>query len=384
MCGECCAKAGSPFCFEDDQARGGFPYRGTVRSTLIWGLIGAASLAEGCVLIDYGQRTSSIEDGGRVEPLDEDGGGADGSAAPDASPDARSDAAVKDDAAQDAAHDTAQDAARDAAQDSAQDASQEDTGVDADAAADDTSTDGSTDAMMACTAPNECGGCAPLAKSAGSVCGACGVGRYICDGTEALACANDGSPASPGNPVLIDDLEDGDENILTSYGLSGEWYMVSDSTGGTLNPPSSAVPVPTNVGALGSGRSMHFTASGFTRWGAGMAVSLNAYGCGYDASKQTGVEFHIRGSGSVLVQVGTVQTVPMADNGTCTANCNDLFGTTITATSNWALRKAVFANLAQAGWGTPATFDPSKLLYVQFTVQPGSSLDLYIDNLSFY
>jgi hypothetical protein len=217
----------------------------------------------------------------------------------------------------------------------------------------------------------------------GSACGTCGVGRYACDGTEALRCTNDGSPASPGNPALIDDLEDGDEEILSNYGLSGEWYMVSDGTG-TLNPPVGAVPVPTNVGAAASGRSMHFTSSGSTKWGAGIAVSLNAYGCGYDASKQSGIEFYLKGSGSVLVQVATRQVVPVSDHGTCTANCNDLFGTTISATSSWVQRKALFANLRQSGWGTAATFDPSQVLYVQFTSVAGSSLDLYVDNLSFY
>ncbi|HEX5655599.1 MAG TPA: hypothetical protein VFX59_00320, partial [Polyangiales bacterium] len=231
---------------------------------------------------------------------------------------------------------------------------------------------------------NACGGCATLATTAGSACGACGVGRYACGGSEALVCEGDGDPASPGNPALIDDLEDGDENILPNYGLSGEWYMVADATGGTLVPPKGSVPVPTNLGATGSARSMHFISSGFTNWGAGMAVGLNAYGCGYDASKQTGIEFHMKGSGSVLVQVATKQTVPVADNGTCTTNCNDLFGVTLTAPATWALRKAVFANLKQAGWGTPVTFDPSQILYVQFTSLPSSSLDVYIDNLSFY
>jgi hypothetical protein len=366
MCEKGHAQAGSPFCFEDDQPLTRFPYRGTVRTRFIWGLIGAVSLVDGCVLIDYDQRTSAVEDGGSVQPIDEDGG-LDAGETPDAKADAGRDSALAEAAVSEAA-------VRDAEQD----------GSEEDAAVADASADASPDGTVACSALNECGGCATIEHSVGTACGACGVGRYACDGSEALSCVNDANPASPGNPALIDDLEDGDENVLPNYGLSGEWYMVSDATTGSLNPPVGSVPVPTNAGAVGSGRSMHFTASGFTRWGAGMAVGLSAYGCAYDASKQTGIEFHVKGSGSVLVQVGTVQTVPAANHGTCTGSCNDLFGTTVTATSTWTLRKAVFANLAQAGWGTPASFDPSQLLYVQFTVQPGSSLDLYIDNLSFY
>jgi hypothetical protein len=354
------------------------PYRETVRSRLIWGLIGAASLVDGCVLIDYGQRIDKDADAGELEPVDEDGG-PDVAAFPDARADARSDApsdaAVADAAANDAEPDA--DGSSEAGERDAGDAS-------ADASTGDASADASTDSMTACSTLNECGGCATLAKAVGSACGSCGVGRYACDGAEALSCTNDGVPASPGNPALIDDLEDGDQFILSNYGLSGTWYMVADSTAGTLAPPLGSVPVPANVGAVGSARSMHFSASGFTKWGAGMAVSLNAFGCDYDASKQTGIELHIKGSGSMQIQVGTKQTVPVADHGTCTVNCNDLFSLNVNATSNWTLRKIPFANLAQSGWGTPATFRPADVLFVQFAVPPGGSLDVYVDNLSFY
>jgi hypothetical protein len=40
-----------------------------------------------------------------------------------------------------------------------------------------------------------------------------------------------------------------------------------------------------------------------------------------------------------------------------------------------------FDDLAQTGWGTPATFVPAEVLYIQFSFGPGVTFDISVDDL---
>lgn len=230
---------------------------------------------------------------------------------------------------------------------------------------------------------NACGGCLALPAALGSACGACEIGSYVCDGSDALSCVGSStSPATSGGSVLLDDFEDGDR-FFRAGPFNGSWYLVSDSTAGTLNP-SSDDELPTSPGANSSVGALHMSGNGFTDWGAGVQAGLNIDGCYVDATAQTGVGFYARGTGALLFSVATKQTVPTADGGTCVGTCYDNFATSLTLTTVWKYYPVPWSSLHQAGWGTATTFRSSQIKYLQFSFVAGSSLDLYVDDVSLY
>lgn len=242
------------------------------------------------------------------------------------------------------------------------------------------------DSGATCTSTNACGGCAALANAPGATCGRCGLGRFVCSGVDAVVCSGgNASPASSGGAVLIDDFEDGDALVSSNAGMSGAWFTIQDGTNGVLASPARGDIVPAHVGARGSARSLYISAYGFSLWGAGAAVPLNASGCSYDAAAQYGLTFYAKGNGTVWVSVATLRTTPASAGGTCVGNgCNDHFQLGFVLSPAWTLRTLPWTSLRQAGWGTWTTFQPSEILYIQFTVGSNSALDLYLDELSFY
>jgi hypothetical protein len=233
-------------------------------------------------------------------------------------------------------------------------------------------------------AANACGGCGVLSAMVGAACGECGVGRYECEGTEAVRCAGDAPPMSAGGKVLIDDFEDGDQYVRAENGLSGGWYTTADATLGLLNPAPGSQITPTAPGALGSARSVRMFGGGFMDWGVGLAVSLNAHGCSYNAMAQEGIAFYAKGQGLLTVSVATRQTVPLADGGTCFTSCYDNFSTSFALSDEWRLHIVPWSSLRQAGWGMPAFLSPRELRYLQFGFGPGTAFELQVDDLSFY
>ncbi|MDB4991092.1 MAG: hypothetical protein JWN04_6270 [Myxococcaceae bacterium] len=242
-----------------------------------------------------------------------------------------------------------------------------------------------SDAGPTCDAAlNACGGCSALAHAPASACGSCGLGSYTCVGTDAVACTGGSAqPASSGGTVLIDDFEDGDSKVNPIDGLSGTWYTLSDGTSGTIAPAVGSTLVPVSGGALGSARAMHVSGRGFTFWGAGLAASLSAYQCKYDGSAQRGLQFYAKGSGALQVALATSQTVRASQGGSCTANCDDHFNVPVALSSGWQLHTITFSSLKQSGFGTPATFQVSQLMYVQFYFGPNVTFDLAVDNVAF-
>lgn len=230
---------------------------------------------------------------------------------------------------------------------------------------------------------NACGGCTVLSATLGSACGACDVGQYVCSGSDALSCIGGSStPTTTGGALLLDNFDDGDR-FFRAGPIEGSWYLVSDSTAGTLNP-SSDDGLPTTPGANNSAGALHVFGSGFTSWGAGIQSSLNVDGCYVDLTAQTGVSFYARGSGTLLFSVATKQTIPTADGGTCVGTCYDNFEFSIVLTNTWKSYPVPWSMLHQAGWGTVATFRSNQIKYLQFSFAAGSSLDLYLDDVSFY
>ncbi|HEX5659685.1 MAG TPA: hypothetical protein VFX59_20960 [Polyangiales bacterium] len=303
--------------------------------------VGLLAAASGCQLIGYGLGTNDRRMDA-AEPVDEDGG-LDAAEGQDSGIATELDAtAIRDAALQDAPAEA-----------------------------------GKADAS--CTPANACGGCSTLAAALGENCGVCGLGRYSCSGSEALVCTGgDARPQAAGGAIVIDDYEDGDS--LTKSG-NGYTFAFSDHTAGVLDPVDGTHIVPSNVGAAGTARSAHVSGRGFTDFGAGLILWPNTEQCAFDASLQRGIKFWVKGTGTLIISAATTQTL---DPSFCGTSCNDFHNETFTLTSTFTSYSLPFTSLTQTGWGTPASFDPTKLLYFQFAFGPNVSFDLYVDEISFY
>jgi hypothetical protein len=196
-------------------------------------------------------------------------------------------------------------------------------------------------------------------------------------------------PMPCSDPLMIDDMEDGNSTICDSGKRHGTWYSFGDGTSGTQTmAPNAAIP-----GGRGSSqRALEFSGSGFTGWGAITGFNFDDQGLGrqaYDASSTGGLTFWMKSTAPVTVEVLLPATVPVAEDGQCGAgtapgNCNNHFSFRITPPdSTWTQYQVPFTALRQLRTGT-ATWDPTHLLGVQFDVDPGASFDVWIDDIAFY
>ncbi|MCA9680934.1 MAG: hypothetical protein KC457_01965 [Myxococcales bacterium] len=200
--------------------------------------------------------------------------------------------------------------------------------------------------------------------------------------------STDTTTDSGGPPVddMIDDFEDGDGAILPSGGRQGYWYVFNDgSAGGTQTPPANAV-LPEAGGANGTGKAMHTSGSGFSEWGAGIGTDVNGEGgikMTWDASQYSGIVLMARGSGQVRAVLQIEATVPPEEGGTCAANC-DPHGKILVLSDSWQQFTIPFNQLTQEGWGTPASWDASTLVGIQFKVAANANFDFRVDEIGFY
>jgi hypothetical protein len=209
-----------------------------------------------------------------------------------------------------------------------------------------------------------------------------------------------GSPAdfgeaSPGDvdPLLIDDLEDGNAKIPEVEGRRGIWYTINDETPGGIQFPALDEFSPATDGAAGSNCSARTWGEGFFDWGIALGVNFN-FGGGYpeilprayDATAYGGVGFYLKGVGTVRVNFSTMAVVPPSDGGSCSATCWDKHGVDFELTDTWTYHEIRWddPDLGQQGWGTPAPFDPSQLLSMEFQMLWAAEYsDVYVDELRF-
>jgi hypothetical protein len=185
---------------------------------------------------------------------------------------------------------------------------------------------------------------------------------------------------------LIDDMEDGDGKVSALGGRGGDWFTYHDATAGTQMPAQGGPVTPEASDRANSTKAMHTSGSGFSDWGAGLGVALSL-SCPYDGSAYAGIAFYAKGAGPLTIKVKTAATSPVAEGGSCAATCYDHFKKDIVLTSSWSRYEIKWADLAQGGWGTPATFAPAALIGVNFEIvtSPGMpvSFDFWVDDLTF-
>jgi hypothetical protein len=244
-------------------------------------------------------------------------------------------------------------------------------------------------------------GCGGGAAAGGSAADALNVGLGPDGGAAtALGCA---SPP-PGNLTLIDDMENGDNQILVASGRSGYWYTYDDGSAGLLNPAAmsrsfSMEPIP--GGRCGvSQKAMRMTGSGFMTWGCGMgfffALGPSGTDIGlYDASGTKGITFWAKvGELSVkdaVLLVGDQWTDPAGGHCDATVQtgptaCYDSFSAPLTLTTSWQRYSFTWAELVQRMFGLQrAAPDVANLATVNFQLGASSSVfDVWIDDVAFF
>jgi hypothetical protein len=191
-------------------------------------------------------------------------------------------------------------------------------------------------------------------------------------------------PIEPDN--MIDNLEDADGAIIPNGGRQGYWYVFNDMTAEGTQTPATDMVLPESGGADGTGYAMHTTGGGFTEWGAGLGVDFNSMDgvkSPWDASAFTGIVVMAKGSGQIRASVLIESTVPTAEGGTCTIDC-DPHGKVLLLTDEWQQFTLQFDQLNQEGWGTQAAWDASTVVGLQFKVGKDLDFDFWVDEVGFY
>jgi hypothetical protein len=203
------------------------------------------------------------------------------------------------------------------------------------------------------------------------------------------------------DPLLIDDMEDGDDAICDSGGRHGEWASASDGSSTNLSPATDAV---FNQAMIPGGRGASHLAARLTGGGiagyARMGFELNHQSLGemdYDGSKFDGITFSMKSAVPVTLGFTSPQTLSVGDGGTCDPtpaqeSCRRHFQFALGTTGNeWLDYQVPFSALRQAAdRATPfstvaasATWDSSRLRAMAFVIA-SSDFDVWIDDIRFY
>jgi Carbohydrate binding domain (family 11) len=187
---------------------------------------------------------------------------------------------------------------------------------------------------------------------------------------------------------LIDDFEDGNNQLSAEGGRNGYWWPKVDTAGSTIEPTPFA---PSGEAGDGSEGAMHVfgkttTGDPTLAWGAGFGVNLVDPQGIYDASAYAGVTFKAKvapgSTTSVRFNIGDINTHPI---GEICKTCWNHFGKNMVLTNEWKEYKIMFSEAhQQPDWGTPRplSLTPSKLVEIDWQVGPGNSYDIWVDDLA--
>ena len=176
-----------------------------------------------------------------------------------------------------------------------------------------------------------------------------------------------------GTDLLIDDLATGNGQIALRDGRNGLWFTMADGAEGTLWPTPAAFQTVLGSGPRG-GYAARMYGSGFTSWGAALAVSFSQAQtgpCAYDASAFSGITFWARSATPAIIRVSLATAA---------------FGTPIALATVWQKYTIAFTDLTQRNPGpdsATAAFDPTQLTELQFVAGPGKAFDISVTDLSF-
>jgi hypothetical protein len=215
-------------------------------------------------------------------------------------------------------------------------------------------------------------------------------------GASGSECDVNNGPIDP--TAVIDDLEDGNGSLPAIATRNGSWWISTDMTAGTIEPPPDASPPAERIlgGRCDSEYAMRVTGSGFTEWGAVLSLGFRYTTAieSIDASSYRGVRFWAKvgenHTSATRVQFQDSSTQP--EGGKCnpdstgTDQCYDGFGTTLTTINDeWQEFQLEFSTLTQREFGFGAdALDPATLYDIEWNFDPNATFDLWIDDLWFY
>jgi endoglucanase len=226
-------------------------------------------------------------------------------------------------------------------------------------------------AILIVAAAAAAAGCIPKAQAGGA---------GSANTPEGRLCSGDG---------VLDDGEDGNNQVNPAKGRGGYWYTFLDTAGSSITPLAGQFSMAPG-GADGTAYAAHMTGkvgNGQIVF-AGMGLNFIDPKGPYDATAYKGIGFKAKkgpGTGHVRLKVPDISTDP--DGKVCTDKCFNDFGADIELTEQWTQYVFPFASMKQLeGWGSPRppAIDPSKIYGVQFQVNsPGASFDIWVDDLRF-
>ncbi len=182
-----------------------------------------------------------------------------------------------------------------------------------------------------------------------------------------------------GRQPLIDDFEDGDDEVARLEGRSGLWRWVRDTDLPRSSP--ALLPIPRPNPRPGNQLAVHVKGGRLLDWGA--VVEFNFVpGC-YDASVYQGLSFQAKGPGRIFVAPREVGVIPVALGGSCTEDCHNAHVKKIELSAQWKTYEVRFSEVEQRGYNKPA-FNPSRLNSLAFQIHPEDTpYDVWLDDVRF-
>lgn len=199
---------------------------------------------------------------------------------------------------------------------------------------------------------------------------------------------NTGSGGSGGSttgvtvdPLLIDDLEDGNNQLETPT-YSGYWFTTANEDGdGTVTPDpgDECDPEELEMARDGSTHAMHVSGSWTgtdLEWIAAFGFPLKHDEVPVDASSYAGVTFYAKTDNEDTAARLQVMITDVEDEGH--------FAIELPLTSSWEQYTVRWNDqlLMQPTWAAQVTFDPANLFKLQFQFD-SDSFDLWVDDIRF-
>lgn len=181
---------------------------------------------------------------------------------------------------------------------------------------------------------------------------------------------------------LLDDGEDGNNQIPETAGRGGYWFTFVDDLGSTVQPKGEFAMA--EGGANGSRHAARITGkmapAGDSLY-AGMGFALTNPKTPYDVSPAKGIRFWAKGPAKVRFKTPDINTEPGGDR--CTDCYND-FGVDLYLMQDWIRYTVPFEDMSQQpGWGDRAPeVDRTKLFAVQWQYNaPNTEYEFWVDDI---
>jgi hypothetical protein len=210
-----------------------------------------------------------------------------------------------------------------------------------------------------------------------------------------------GSAGEPplGAAAVIDDMEDGDAQMLFDAGRNGYWYTGSDeSATATIEPPKDAftmfeLPEGDRTDSV---YAAHLKATGCKGWGSVLGCNFIEQAGkvkAYDASDFCGVRFWGKAAAAVSVRFSVPDVDTHPEGGVCMVTgsagqtCYDHFNASFGFTTTWREFTAKFAELKQTanGYHPPDGFKPAQIFSLEWALPgtTGNSYEIWVDDVQF-